>query len=107
MLDVLGVGVDDDGMPLPPRGAAPAALRGRTLAWYTRALQRARAFSRRQAAGFTRADLDRFVTRTRANGQRVRQNLRWILYHVLEHQAGHYGQVLLLRHQFADRRMAR
>jgi len=24
---------------------------------------------------------------------------RWTLYHLLEHEAGHYGQILLLRHQ--------
>ncbi len=100
----LGVNVDDDGMPMPPAGAAPAALRGRTLAWYTNVLRRARAYSRRRTARFTRADLDRVITRTRRNGQRVRQNIRWILYHMLEHQAGHYGQALLLRHQYADRR---
>ncbi len=103
----LGVDLDDDGMPLPPAGLPPAALRGRTLAWYTNVLRRARAFARRRTARFTRADLDRVITRTRRNGERVRQNIRWILYHVLEHQAGHYGQVLLLRHHYADRRRAR
>ncbi len=101
---VLGIGEYDDGLPLPAGGTPPAALRGKSLAWYVALLRRARSYSRRQAARIGRADLERVITRTRANGQRVRQNIRWILYHVLEHQAGHYGQVLLLRHQYADRR---
>jgi hypothetical protein len=29
--------------------------------------------------------------------------LRWTLYHMLEHLAGHYGQILLLRHQYRAR----
>jgi hypothetical protein len=33
----------------------------------------------------------------------MRVSRRWILYHLLEHQAGHYGQILLLRHQYRDR----
>ncbi len=101
---LLGIGEYDDGMPLSTDGAPPTALRGKSLAWYVALLRRARSYSRRQAARFVPADLDRLIQRTRPNGQRVRQNIRWILYHVLEHQAGHYGQVLLLRHQYADRR---
>jgi len=49
--------------------------------------------------------LERCVVRTRKrDGMRHAQSVRWILYHVLEHQAGHYGQILLLRHQYRDRR---
>jgi hypothetical protein len=29
--------------------------------------------------------------------------MRWVLYHMLEHFSGHYGQILLLRHQYRDR----
>jgi hypothetical protein len=28
-------------------------------------------------------------------------NPRWAFYHILEHQAGHYGQILLLKHLLA------
>jgi hypothetical protein len=34
----------------------------------------------------------------------MRVGRRWILYHLLEHQAGHYGQILLLRHWYRDRK---
>ena len=104
---VLGVGIDDDGLPLAADGVPPAPLRGRSFAWYTRALARARRVLRRESTRFGRADLDRFIERTRRNGQRTRHNIRWILFHILEHQAGHHGQILLLRHQYRDRRRAR
>jgi uncharacterized damage-inducible protein DinB len=99
----LGLGVDDDGMPLARNAAPPAGLRGRSLAWFARHLRRARAFARRSFARCSPADLERDVIRVRRTGERARVNLRWILYHVLEHQAGHHGQVLLLRHQYRDR----
>jgi hypothetical protein len=41
------------------------------------------------------------------DGRRMRFNTRWILHHLLEHFAGHYGQMLLLRHQYRDRRRKR
>jgi uncharacterized damage-inducible protein DinB len=100
---VTKLGGDDDGMPLPPAGAPPAVLRGRTLAWYTKLLARSRSWSRRSLRAWPDAAMDRFVVRTRRNGTQSRVSRRWILYHVLEHQAGHYGQILLLRHQFRDR----
>ncbi len=28
--------------------------------------------------------------------------MRWVLYHMLEHFSGHYGQILLLRHLYRD-----
>ncbi|HEY6195176.1 MAG TPA: DinB family protein [Candidatus Eisenbacteria bacterium] len=99
---VLGIGVDDDGMPLPPGRRPPAALRGKTLAFYRALLGRARAFAKRTAR-WPDADLDRVVTRRRRDGMRSKHNVRWILYHVLEHEAGHYGQILLLRHLYGDR----
>lgn len=101
---VLDMGMDDDGMPLAPDGAPPRTLRGWTLRDYTRLLARARKFVLREAKGLTDADMDRRITRKRRDGSRSVVSVRWILYHVLEHLAGHYGQMLLLRHQYADRR---
>ena len=85
-------------MPQPPRGKPPAALRGKPLAFFDDLLARARAHTVRVAGGLTDADLDREVSRVRKNGQTRVFNLRWVFYHVLEHYAGHYGQILLLRH---------
>lgn len=104
---VLGIGIDDDGMPLPPDGMPPSALGGRSLAYYRRLHDRARAFVRRTAHGFAPAALVRVVQRLRRDGSRHDFNVRWILYHVLEHQAAHYGQMLLLRHQYRDQRSTR
>jgi len=100
----LRFGLDDDGMPLARRGTPPAHLRGRTLAFYAALLRRARNIVKKEFASYRAADLRRVVKRTRANGQVVYQDARWILYHLVEHFAGHYGQILLLRHQYTDRK---
>ena len=100
---VLGIGSEDDGLPLARDAGPPAALRGRTLAFYAKRLARARSHVAAIYRKYRDADLDRVITRTRRNGQVTHQSVRWILYHVLEHEAGHYGQILLLRHLYRDR----
>jgi uncharacterized damage-inducible protein DinB len=103
----LGIGIDDDGMPLPASNAPPAGLKGRDLAWFAALMRKARAYVRRNTSRFAPADLDRVVSRkSRLRPGRSRANLRWILYHLVEHQAGHHGQILLLRHQYRDRKMS-
>jgi len=104
---VLGVRFDADGMPFPPSGLAPRALRGWTLARFRRLHERARRHIRRRMLALGGPALDRRVERIRLNGQVSVQSVRWILYHVLEHFSGHYGQVLLLRHLYRDRRRPR
>jgi uncharacterized damage-inducible protein DinB len=98
--EVLGIGADDDGMPADGRGF-PAALRGRTAKDYVALLRTARASVHEVLRGWTDADLARTVT-----GKRGTVSYRWILYHVLEHFAGHFGQVLLIRHQLRDAGLA-
>ena len=100
----LGIGPDDDGMPLEPGGAPPRGLHGHPFKYYLKLIQRARAQTRTHVRRYRDADLARSITRTRRNGQRQRVSLRWILYHVAEHFSGHYGQILLLRHMYRDRR---
>jgi uncharacterized damage-inducible protein DinB len=99
----LGIGGDDDGLPLSPGGLPPAALAGRDLAFYDDLLDRARAYLERAARTLRPDDLTRVVEKPRPNGDRPSYNARWALYHMLEHFAGHYGQILLLRHQWRDR----
>lgn len=101
---VLGIGVDDDGMPIAPTAAPPAELRGMTLRRLKGLMTRARRFVVKEAKGLSQADMERRIPRQRRDGTRSVVSVRWILYHVLEHLAGHYGQMLLLRHQYADRR---
>lgn len=101
---VLGVHLEDDGMPLPRGAAPPAVLRGRPRAFYEKLLARSRRHISRILRAMPDSELERVILRTRRNGQRTKQSVRWILYHVLEHFAGHYGQVLLLRHWYRDRK---
>jgi len=66
---------------------------------------RARAHTKRIAAPLGDADLEREIVREHPNPERREARAgrvitpRWTLYHMLEHEAGHYGQILLLRHQ--------
>ncbi|MGH7729703.1 MAG: DinB family protein [Candidatus Eiseniibacteriota bacterium] len=103
---VLGISKREIGLPLP-EGAPPApALAGRDLAYFDGLLARAREFTRASVASLTDADLDRRF-RTPASwaddGDEFEGTIGWALYHVLEHEAGHYGQVNLLRHQYGVR----
>jgi uncharacterized damage-inducible protein DinB len=99
-VDVLPVKWPDSGIPLAPASPPPAALRGRDLAFYDDVMSRARAFTREALAGLADADLERTCTRVRVDGSKFEYNVGWALYHVLEHEAGHYGQINLLRHLY-------
>ncbi|MEK7330063.1 MAG: DUF664 domain-containing protein [Candidatus Eisenbacteria bacterium] len=98
---VLGIGADDDGLPLPAGGLPPATLSDKDLAFYDDLLARARAHTKEVLAGLSAADLDRKITSKDPDGSaRAVINLRWVLYHLVEHEAGHYGQINLLRHMY-------
>lgn len=101
---VLGIGIMDDGMPAARDATPPAGLHGRKLAHYVKLIARARAHTRRIVKQLSDRDLDAIVQRRRRDGRISRSSVRWILYHVLEHFSGHYGQILLLRHLYRDRR---
>ena len=98
-IDAVPVSWADTGIPLPADGAPPAALAGRDLAFYDDLLARARAFTRECFATLTDADLATRRKRTRRDGTQVDYNVGWAFYPALEHFAGHYGQVNLLRHE--------
>jgi len=100
---VLGIGVDDDGMPLSEGGLPPAGLAGKDLAFFDDLLARARRYSRRAIAALTDADMAAEIHRTRRDGSAHDTNMRWILYHMVEHTAGHYYQINLLAHQYRIR----
>ena len=90
--------------PTPVQSQAiPAALAGRDIAWYRELHAKARAYFKNAARRLTEADLDIVRTRLRRDGSAtVTHQTRWVLYHQLEHFSGHYGQILLLRHQYRD-----
>ena len=97
---VLGIGMDDDGMPIAAGGAPPATLRDKGLGFFDDLLARARAYSKAAAARLADDDLEREIHRTRRDGSAHETTMRWILYHMVEHEAGHYGQINLLAHQY-------
>ena len=102
--DVLGIGLDDDGMPLRHDAHPPAGLAGRELGFFDDLLARARAHTRQIGAALDDAYLEREIVREHPNPETREARSgrvvtpRWTLYHLLEHEAGHYGQILLLSH---------
>ena len=44
------------------------------------------------------SDLTIMRPRTRPNGEPCEVEVRWVIYHMLEHFGGHFGQILLLQH---------
>lgn len=96
---VIGIPVDGDGMPLAEDGTPPPHFAGKDLTYYADLLSRARAYVKETYGRMMDADLNRTIERTWDEGARV-YSVRWILYHTLEHFAGHYGQILLLRHMY-------
>uniref|UniRef100_A0A832MK61 DUF664 domain-containing protein n=1 Tax=Eiseniibacteriota bacterium TaxID=2212470 RepID=A0A832MK61_UNCEI len=93
-----GFGAGNDGTPLGPRDGHPAALRGRPHAFYRTPLARSRAHLRDAVRGLTDRDLARPRRRVRRDGATHHDDARWLLFHLVEHFAGHFGQILLLRH---------
>jgi len=89
--EVLGVGMDDDGMPCPADGGPPAALAGWDLARHLDVLGRARRFLKTEASAWRDADLAGFAP---YRGDEFGRE--WALYHLLEHYAQHAGQVGLV-----------
>ncbi len=92
------LGIDDSGVPLAPDGEPPPALAGKDLAFFDDLLDRARKHLKRVAAGVKDSDLTLIRSRTRPNGEPRELEVRWIIYNLPGHFAGHFGQILLLQH---------
>jgi uncharacterized damage-inducible protein DinB len=101
--DVIGIGVPETGMPQADDGAPPAALAGKPLAWFDDLLAKAFAHTERIALGLGDADLDRRIERPQPNGNLRVFNPRWTMHHLIEHLAGHTGQVELILHLYRKR----
>lgn len=96
--EIIGIRMDDDGLPLPENGTHPEALRGKTIDEYLTFMDRARVATLNVLSGWKDKELeltyeirDRKISRS------------WTIYHILEHLCGHFGQILMLRHMIADR----
>lgn len=96
--DVVGVTAEDVGLPLGDDADAPPALAGKDLPFFRDLLDRSRAYSLGLMRSMTDDDLNRVIVRTRPDGTRREFNVGWVLYHVMEHEVGHRGQIGMLRH---------
>lgn len=96
--DVLGIGGDDDGLPLSDGAPPIAGLNGKDVAFYDDLLDRSRAYLKSMAKDRGPEDLERELSRERPDGSMRLMNVRWYYYHLLEHFAGHRGQIQLLTH---------
>lgn len=47
--------------------------------------------------GFNDEDLDKFFGWNKEDGSRTEVTLRWILHHLIDHEAQHKGQILMLK----------
>ena len=94
------LGVDDcpSGMPLPADGVHPESIKGRDLEGYFGLLARARSATHEVLKSWDDPSLDRTVT----FGGGVNFSRRWVLYHLLDHFAGHFGQIGSLLHCMRD-----
>lgn len=99
---ILGIGDDDDGMPIKPGMKPVALLNGKDLAFYRDLHTKARVYFKKMISEMKETDMTGEVIRKRPDGTEVGISGRWYLYHVLEHFSGHYGQILLLRHLYKD-----
>ncbi len=97
ILKTIGIHMDDDGLPLKADGKHPDTLSGKSAHDYLQMLDLARAAVHAELRGWRDDQLEStFMRKTRAITR------SWTLYHVLEHFAGHYGQILLLKHLMRD-----
>jgi hypothetical protein len=97
MKEVIGIRMDDDGIPLAAAGPHPGTLAGKTIEDYFRMLDDARASTHREFRQWRDADL----AKTYSFRDRI-ISYEWTAYHTLEHFCGHYGQILLLKHLMRD-----
>jgi uncharacterized damage-inducible protein DinB len=83
------------GIPLPPGGAPPDAC-AEPYPFFGDLLERARRYTTEAARGLADRDMEREIDIIGPHGHWI-VTPRWVLYHILEHQAGHYGQILMLK----------
>ena len=93
----LGVSLECDGIPMPADGRHPATLAGQEVGTYLDRIKRARETTRQVASSWLDKDIDKTFE---AHGHSFTRE--WVLYHLLEHFAAHFGQIALLAHGMRD-----
>ncbi|MEZ5427491.1 MAG: DinB family protein [Pyrinomonadaceae bacterium] len=66
-------------------------------------IDRVRELSKETLSKFSDADLDRFFGWNKTDGTRIEKSLRWILHHLIDHEAQHKGQILMLKRLLRQR----
>lgn len=100
-MKVIGIRMMDDGMPLAKEGVHPESLKGKTAAQYLEMVNKARKAVHKELR--TWDDKKLATTFVRKRGKKsITITHTWVLYHLLEHFAGHYGQILLVKHLMRD-----
>lgn len=95
---VLGIDMDDDGLPLPADGSPPAVITGQPWPFFADLLERALAHTRRACLPIDDALLAAEIVRPpRPDGSVRVFDRRWGLHHMVEHAAQHLGQIQLLK----------
>lgn len=97
ILTTIGIRMDDDGLPLAAEGRHPATLAGKKLDDYLQMLDKARRAIHETLKRWTDAELQQTYQR-----RDILITREWTAYHVLEHFAGHFGQILLVKHLLRD-----
>ncbi|MEZ5357291.1 MAG: DinB family protein [Candidatus Zixiibacteriota bacterium] len=92
------LGIKDDGIPLPADGVHPAQLKGWTLEQYLKLIDK----GRRSVLRDMKKWRDRGLNDVYQIGKKTQATRIAMIYHVLEHFCGHYGQILLLKHLMRD-----
>ena len=59
-------------------------------------IDRISGLTRELLSGFSDEDVDRFFVKEMPN-RRIDKSLRWILHHLIDHEAQHKGQILMLK----------
>lgn len=98
--DVVGFTEAEEGLPLAPGAPPSPAFSGKDLAFFVKALAAAREHTRRVSLELEDEALERVVHRQRPDGTERVFNVGWVYYHLIEHEAGHLGQINLLRHLY-------
>ncbi len=90
--------LQDDGLPLKPNGVHPSYLKGMSHEKYMKAIAKARRSIHREMKTWHDRDLKKkFML-----GKKWEFSRTWVLYHVLEHFAQHFGQILMIKHMMRD-----
>jgi uncharacterized damage-inducible protein DinB len=100
-MKIIGIRMDDDGLPLASDGKHPQSLAGKSAIAYLDMLAKARRAVHKELKTWNDAKLPKRFIRRRGK-KRIEITHTWALYHLLEHFAGHFGQILLVKHMLRD-----